>query len=326
MTRLRNTAAFPERFRATVCRRSLLGAVLLVASIWSSPALAWSEAGHIAIADAAFQRLPAQHQDDLNKLATRLIEQQPQLRDLAKRYSKASPTALTGAWLDSVRGIPVKEIFARVDAAVPAGLEHLAEAETDDWHYSNIYYGADAVDLEQCPPPGGRLIEVLQALRESFPSASPESQAVILAMLIHLVADAHQPLHTLSRISTGCRHDRGGNSVCVSDEVDSRSSGRCEMNLHRLWDRGFGVFRGPWDQQLNRLQAAQETGKREDIFALHHWQRENLVQAKAVYGFSEGEELSREYLRQGKDVAQARAAMAAVRLGRIMAALAKEVQ
>jgi hypothetical protein len=93
---------------------------------------------------------------------------------------------------------------------------------------------------------------ILQALPEnrstlSDPRATPEARALALSWVLHLVGDAHQPLHgvalfTGKRFATG---DRGGNDVIV----------RGRGNLHRVWDDllGEGTSLAELDAGLARL-------------------------------------------------------------------------
>lgn len=54
------------------------------------------------------------------------------------------------------------------------------------------------------------------------PSSSPEDRNVGLKMLIHLMADLHQPMHL------GFAEDRGGNDINLNNPTDT--------NLHEVWD------------------------------------------------------------------------------------------
>lgn len=71
----------------------------------------------------------------------------------------------------------------------------------------------------------GDLVTVLEGMIATLKdnSASKEDRQVALKFIIHLVADAHQPMHV------GLAEDLGGN------RVDVKWFGR-ETNLHRLWD------------------------------------------------------------------------------------------
>ncbi|QPJ65527.1 MAG: S1/P1 nuclease [Candidatus Nitrohelix vancouverensis] len=96
------------------------------------------------------------------------------------------------------------------------------------WHYVNIAPG-ERLYLRSRDCGNGdcvveKINEFFSALSEQDAPLSEISQAV--KYLVHLVGDAHQPLHA------GNRDDRGGNFIKV--EFKGR-----ETNLHALWDSGL---------------------------------------------------------------------------------------
>jgi hypothetical protein len=82
----------------------------------------------------------------------------------------------------------------------------------------------DPADIEQA-------LAVLQATLRDL-RAPPSERALALSWLMHLVADAHQPLHSVALFTR--RHftagDRGGNEITVGQAT----------SLHRLWDDLLG--------------------------------------------------------------------------------------
>lgn len=117
---------------------------------------------------------------------------------------------------------------------------------TAPWHFVNFPRG----DCNYQPPVecrDGRCLvaalarqEVILADRE----APIEDREKALKYVIHLVGDAHQPLHA------GFLDDKGGNRYQVNFE--GRSS-----NLHKLWDSGliryFGITSPAYEQQMTAL-------------------------------------------------------------------------
>ncbi len=79
-----------------------------------------------------------------------------------------------------------------------------------------------------------------------------QQRAYALPWLIHLVADAHQPLHTVSRYDAQGRGDEGGNLLTINTPFHRRLS---SMNLHAYWDDLAGP---PWlhGRYLERAAAA----------------------------------------------------------------------
>ena len=174
----------------------------VAALVAASPAAAWGDRGHRAIADIAWTQLtPAARES-----AAQLLAHAPKL---------ATPACPVGSfedgatWADCIRS-----------------QYHDRYAATSSWHY---------VDVSICRPfalpgdPDARFI-VARFERELATLADRRNPAAVrleaLLWVEHLAGDLHQPLHV------GDDGDRGGNEVDVYPQ-----SGRYPVNLHSEWDR-----------------------------------------------------------------------------------------
>lgn len=98
---------------------------------------------------------------------------------------------------------------------------------THAWHYINLADGLSkeafgaAVNAVEEPNLYAQIIALGEKLKEK--NLAKEDQAFALKFLIHLVGDAHQPLHV------GRKEDLGGNKIYV------KWFGK-KSNLHRVWD------------------------------------------------------------------------------------------
>lgn len=160
---------------------------------WSAPARAWGPLGHQIVAEFAAR--------DLDPAARREVE-----RLLGDRAGPAMRQAST--WADELRRDP-------------------HQPRSGDLHFIN--FPRDSCEYaarRQCP--GGRCVVgaietfVIQ-LRDG---QDDQARREALKWLIHLVADAHQPLHA------GYGDDRGGNDL----QLRFRGNG---TNLHALLDSGL---------------------------------------------------------------------------------------
>jgi hypothetical protein len=217
------------------------------------PALAWNAHGHMLIALVAYDALP---EPKRASLAT-LLESHPRYRqDLlpAVPASLESPRerarwlfAHAATWPDLARG--------------QAGYDH------GTWHYVNLPLTLRRQELVSCRDarrdfaasvqrvaaidaerrargepgiPAGDSIRVALPANERTlleANATPEARALALSWVLHLVGDAHQPLHGValfnrSRFVAG---DRGGNDILV----------RGRASLHRVWDELLGDDTAP---------------------------------------------------------------------------------
>ena len=329
--------------------RCIVLSLLLVALV-ARPVFAWSEGGHVAIAELAMRDLSERERKLLNDLAQTLVN--PNLEGesdkgesskaesiktdtLIRRYGSVSAVAQTAAWVDGLRDLEVRQIFARYGRQVPSELKAYAGKTTADWHYSNLPYFDNKEEAAhfktQCSLRNrGQLNTVLPLLQRAFASAvDTRDKAIVLAMLVHFVGDAHQPLHGITRVTHGCQHDRGGNGFCT-ERQDSK--GRCKVNLHRVWDSGFGFFyRRDFESVLSAIAAQrpseppiQVSVTDANLMQPSVWQRENLALADVVYGIDEGETLNKAYRQKGEIIVRQRAALAAQRLALLLKELTED--
>jgi hypothetical protein len=209
--------------------------LLAVATLFSAtPARAWDEVGHKVVARVAWDRLT------------------PRARERAVALLMAAPADAGLRDLLPADGRPLAErqrdlfVNASYWADQIRSRNHpgnrFAHAE---WHYVNLFW-------EQATP-GGAIVErpdrgtagelVAQERRivgTLGDSARPDtSRAVDLAWLLHLVGDAHQPLHNSARITPqDTAGDRGGNLFLLGGLYPF-------SNLHAYWDALVG-YANPW--------------------------------------------------------------------------------
>jgi hypothetical protein len=215
---------------------ALLGASVLLRA---GAALAWNASGHMQIALVAYAALPTE-------VATRLaalLRQHPRFeQDFAPQLPRELSSdaerdrwifAHAAVWPDLVRDMP--------------GLSH------PTWHYVNLELRLLEGGLNTCreakrafarsghtqasgPIPGGpeTILDALPRLHQELqdPARSASERALSLSWLLHLVGDAHQPLHAVAlfserRFPSG---DRGGNEILL----------RGRGSLHRVWDGLLG--------------------------------------------------------------------------------------
>ncbi|MFZ5638558.1 MAG: S1/P1 nuclease [Pseudomonadota bacterium] len=168
-----------------------------VAVLLPCSALAWGPVGHRLVARLAETRLHPQTRAEVARL----------LR------SEADPTlAGVANWADDLRDNP--------DAGDPD-----LGRRTSRWHYVNLAEDDCAYRPPAHCPNGDCVIEAIIGQRALLADRrQPDAvRAQALKFLVHLVGDAHQPLHA------GYARDKGGNTVQL--QVGGKGS-----NLHRVWD------------------------------------------------------------------------------------------
>lgn len=110
-------------------------------------------------------------------------------------------------------------------------------------HYTNLPYDPENVlskreflAIERSINWRGVVSTVSQAEETLKNGSAPLlEKAIMLSLLIHCVADVHQPLHCTSRFTSEFPHGDMGGTLC-------QLTGCRWQSLHQLWDSGAGAF------------------------------------------------------------------------------------
>jgi len=157
--------------------------------------LAWGAAGHSVVAEIAQQRLPPMAQ-----------------RRLAAMLGSGRSLASVANWADT---------------------QAMLKPATRRWHYVNIPVSSDGYDAGrdcQQQADGDCLVAAIDRWQRALADwRTPEGERLeALRYLVHLIADAHQPLHCAERDG-----DAGGNKLKVQYFG-------VPLSLHNVWD--FGIL------------------------------------------------------------------------------------
>jgi hypothetical protein len=218
---------------------------LLITSLFISQYLfAWGLTGHRVTAEIAQRHLSA-----------------AAIKELAKLIGN-EPLAYWANWPD----------FIKSDTT------HTWDA-TSKWHYvdvpGNITRDVFLHDLKKLP--GQNLYTQIQAMLTQLKNKSLPKQQRITALkfLVHLIGDAHQPLHV------GRDEDQGGNKITVY-WFDKKT------NLHALWDSGLIDFQQySYTEYATVLDnASQQQVKAWQKASLEDWLYESHVLSDKIYALS----------------------------------------
>jgi hypothetical protein len=213
---------------------------------------AWNPAGHRLSAFIAWQQLD----DNTRRQIAQVLAQHPDYeRWIARRKSFApgSPTSPNSSnspelaafleaatWPDDIKG---DKRFYDADDDTPTSLlpGFPDMARHREWHYVDRPLDAAPKILRSNGTPGTldrQLPTLIGILANS--RADDRQRAYALPWLIHLVGDAHQPLHAASRYDAAGHSDEGGNLLTIAHPFHPR---RSSMSLHAYWDDLAGP---PW--------------------------------------------------------------------------------
>ena len=261
--------------------------LLFNSSVW-----AWNAMGHMIVAQLAYQQISPTAKKKIDKLVNAMHED----------YAEITSFQQLAYWPDALRS-------QKIDTYV-------------HWHYID-----NAIAVDNMPTKN--LIDSDNALWAyklvgkvvANDHANPHEQARFLGFLIHIIADLHQPLHTVSRISLATPNgDKGGNLFKVY--LNHKAT-----NLHKLWDSALGWL--PKGNDINTaVQLADELNNKfpSDFFAkkpkndnAESWVAEGITTAKnQVYAIEYNADVNATYLRDGELATQQALALAGYRLANVL--------
>lgn len=184
--------------------RILCAGVLFIFALNS---YAWNALGHQLVAQIAY--------DKLTPKAKLLCDQ---YNDALNSLSPSPDFVSSAAWFDQIRGDDIHWY--------------------DTFHYIDIPFSKDKTRL-----PKVEHVNALWAMKQAISVLSSKKSSLAdkgfsLRVLIHVVGDVHQPLHTVTKISRRLpKGDLGGNLFLLSRNPIGR-------NLHEYWDNGGGILIG----------------------------------------------------------------------------------
>lgn len=211
-------------------RAASLAFGLALLAIGEGSAWAWNAAGHRLAASIAWGTM-----DEATKTATsELLREHPDFERWSAR-TKESDTRFgvfleASTWPDDIR--KDKRFYS-------AGIEPPTETEAGfpdmerrlSWHYVDRPLGDGPRGVSTPGLLDRQLVALARVIGDA--RARRSERAYALPWLVHLVADAHQPLHTATRYDAEGRSDRGGNGFEVFSPWAAHAP---ETNLHRYWD------------------------------------------------------------------------------------------
>ena len=297
---------------------------LFLSSVLCSQAFSWNVDGHILIADLAVDGLNAEETRNFERVARRL-ENTFSTEDrlfLLRNYDSSSDVAKIASFPDRVRNQSLRQLFATWELDVPAPLQHLADEDSAKWHYKNLPYYSGADEAPQCDIADPvNIASIFPLLVESYEQATEDvEKAILLAFIIHMVADAHQPMHAISRVDRECNHDLGGNLYCVAEPG---IGGRCDENLHSLWDSGVGYFAtvDTYPELYELYTGRYVNVPSTEIHDVDAWLNESYSNARLIYTLKENSAPDDFYLEDGQHITYIRVLEAASRLTDILKSL-----
>lgn len=251
--------------------------------------LAWNALGHRLIGQIAYNHLTPEVRRIYNNYNHALDEKYP-------------PQSLVNAaaWLDTL---------------------HEEYPELSQQHYINLPFTKDQTPLKPPAKCNGlsAICHAKKQLQTNKGSISFE-KGFALRILLHVVGDLHQPLHTVSYFSKDhLQGDKGGNLYLLG-------SNPIAPNLHAYWDRGGGLLKCKKRYSAAQVRRRSYTIQNRwpcDIQQMdlnpYHWVKESFQLAvNKAYSINMSEKPSKAYQEMVKNESEKQIALAGCRLAAVL--------
>jgi hypothetical protein len=275
-------------------RSRLLIAALLCLGI-ATTAYAWSRLGHGLVGELAERHLDPKAKAEVARLLAG--EPDPTLGGIA-------------SWADDLRNTDPERF-----------------KQTSRWHYINAKGGGCDFDMARDCPDGNCVVGAIEKQRAILADRSQplDARRDALKFVVHLVGDAHQPMHA------GNRTDSGGNGYQISlrtpiePEAYAKKNyvdGVMGTNLHSIWDYYILADKGlslkDYADRLDKLPWPPYAAPAPQDLMPMPWAREScrLIDARGIYPPTHT--LDSAYLDAMRPLAEQRVRQAAWRLARLL--------
>lgn len=195
----------------------------------TSGAFAWNATGHRLTAAIAWQHMNLETRIEVGQLLRNHPDHSGWLQRNPHDEHDYAAFLEASTWPDDIRHDPRFHDDDEPSTQVIEGFPDTARHR--DWHYVNrpLNTTSDADSI------GGELDLQLPRLNKLLADRNEDrvARAYALAWLTHLIGDAHQPLHTVSRLDSDGRSDKGGNALLIENPFHPH---RRITNLHAYWD------------------------------------------------------------------------------------------
>jgi len=222
--------------------------VAILGLVAAPRARAWDGQGHMTVAYIAYQQLtPA-----TKARVKQLLALNPYASDSTK-WPKLLETAPAGAdtdeltfmiaatWPDQIKSDKTYDQVdgthngnrPPTDGTAANNIGYSDHARHKYWHFIDTPFSTDQTSLPSLPTPN--LQDRIATFRTVLKSNDPDDlKSYDLSWLLHLIGDAHQPLHCATRVTASAPDgDDGGNGVALT------TCKKCE--LHAFWDNALGT-------------------------------------------------------------------------------------
>jgi len=307
-------------------RKGLLFGILCCASLLPADASAWSDEGHMQIAAVAYDRLTPAVREKVDFLIKLNPEYASWIAGHPPRKSAQYAFVRAAVWADDIKSRALE--YTDDKPTEPTAGQNIGYYDNfmhTYWHFKDIGFSTDGTHAgDPDPVNASTQIKVLTAGLAPSSGLPDNVRSYDLVWLLHLVGDAHQPLHAANRFSHNRpQGDRGGN-----DENVIPATGET-IKLHAYWDRLLGSYSTP-EGAIQDALIGKDTKLPDPDAALaskadpDYWFKdseklaEDFAYAEPVRSGMEPYMLDRQYESNARKIARQQAALAGARLANLI--------
>lgn len=228
--------------------------------------------------------------------------------------------------IERLNGV-LNPVFPTQDVITAAHWMDELQYRSDKWmanrHYITLGESFDGSTIPETPKPNAAtaIDEAMELVADKH--EKNWNKAFALRMLLHIIGDIHQPLHTISIFSVEYPNgDRGGNLVALAPN----SIG---PNLHAYWDNGGGLFLISKPNNAKKIQKMASDlrkqypcdVKRQKIAVMRWIEESHQLALDKVHTISAGSLPSQDYQAMTKEESGRRVALAGCRLAAVLEGL-----
>jgi hypothetical protein len=303
--------------------------MLFIAAMCLSPTAvkAWWDGAHMQIAALAYERLTPQAKARVDALVKLNPDYPSWIGGLPPEQRDELAFVRASVWADDIKTDGKHTESGDIATGSDAG-RNIGYADTlmhKDWHFMETGFSTDGAPVK--PPDAVNALIQIKLFKAALPSTSGVSDDIRsydLVWLLHLVGDAHQPLHAARRFTQALANgDRGGNKVLVKPATGET------VQLHNYWDRMLGGYSTPQGAVLDahdhdglaQVPVDPELARVDDPaawFAESFELAKRFAYAEPVLSGRQPIELTRQYETDARNTARSQAALAAVRLANLL--------
>jgi hypothetical protein len=298
------------------------------AATLTSPAHAWWDEGHMQIAAVAYGQLTPAARAKVDALIRLSPEYSNWVAGAPAENAAQYAFIRASTWADDIKGPALGHTSSGDSPTGPQAERNIGYYDNlthSYWHFKDIGFSTDGTPVEDADPVNA-LSEIKLLTQGLSPSSGlpDEVRSYDLVWLIHLVGDAHQPLHATTRFSHDEKHgDEGGNLVKVVPATGQT------IALHAYWHGLLGSYSTPQgaiadamtdkDMRLPPADPAlANESNPEDWFRESEKLAEDVAYAGPLHDCTQTCELDRQYETNARQTARAQAALAAARLANLL--------